>query len=236
MIRKGDKNMESILEEMQEMAEKVKDAVLESENIYNFLFTQRDSAKSNTLKQLLNEEITGYVNLSEKMGKYMQLYLPMINEGLINSSTYVRSSLEVIKTIEDKQIALKMARSTQRTYSILQNFNDINISIMNMAMETYIKVIDRNFKDWGEFAKKLGGKIANSTLDAIPIVSEIKGLCENVADIAELVNEYEDNAKEYSEIDKRLLEIEEHILAFRLSNLLIEDSIKILEEGQQGTI
>lgn len=224
--------MESMLEEMQEMAEKVKDAVLESENIYNFLFAQRDRAKSNTLKQLLNEEIAGYVNLSKKMGIYMQLYLPKINEGLVNSSTYVRNSMEVIKTIEDKQVALEMARSTQRTYSILQNFNDINISIMNMAMETYIKVIERNFKDWGEFAKKLGGKLANSTLDAIPIVSEIKGLCENVADIAELVNEYEDNATEYSEIDKRLLEIEEHILTFRLSSLLIEDSIKILEEGQ----
>lgn len=224
--------MELMLEEMQEMAEKVKDAVLGSEDVYNVLFAQRDSAKSNTLKQLLNEEIVGYVNLTKKMGEYIQLYLPKISEGLENSSTFLRSSIEEIKTIDNKQVALEMTSLTQRTYSILQSFNDINIYIMNLAMENYIKVIERNFKDWGEFAKKLGGKLADSAFDAIPVVSEIKGLCENVSDIAELVNEYEDKVTEYSEVDKRLLEIEEHILALKLSSLLIEGSIKILEEEQ----
>lgn len=212
------------------MAEKVKDAVIDLEDVYNILFAQRDSAKSNTLKELLNQEIGEYIHLTEKIGKFMQLYLQKIKKGLQNSNAYLRDSIEDIKTIEDKQAALEMIRLTQRTYSTLENINGINIYIMNLSMESYIKAINRNFKDWGDFAKKLGEKISDTIIDEVPVISEIKNLCQNVKDIAELVNEFEDNATDYSEVDKKLFEIEEHILIMQLSKALTEESIEILEK------
>lgn len=182
---------------------------------------------------MLNNELSNYVSLTETMTRYMKLYSEKVTCDLKVNNDYVENSIKEIESIEDKSQALNLLKKVEDTYSVLNKFTDIDLFTMNLAMEGYINAIDRKFKNWANFCLKFSGKIAGTAVDAVPGISEIKNLCQNVIDMAELMNEYEDDATDYSELDKRLLEIEEHILVMQLSRLLMEESIRILENQKQ---
>lgn len=222
--------MKTIHEETQELIKEAINTITKLECVYEDLIKQRDNVKSITLKQLLNTELWEYTSFTETMTKYLQLYIRKKNKDLENTNTFFKNSIEVFKTIENKQMALNMEKMIKSIYLVSQKCDDMDTYIINFAIKNYLNIVDRNFKDWGEFAKILGSKITDTVIDEIPEISEIKNLYQNIKDTAELMNEFEDNATDYSEVDKKLFEIEKHILIMQLSKALTEESIKTLEK------
>lgn len=222
--------MKTIHEETQELIKEAINTITKLECVYEDLIKQRDNVKSITLKQLLNTELWEYTSFTEIMTKYLQLYIRKKNKDLENTNTFFKNSIEVFKTIENKQMALNMEKMIKSIYLVSQKCDDMDTYIINFAIKNYLNIVDRNFKDWGEFAKILGSKITDTVIDEIPGISEIKNLYQNIKDTAELMNEFEDNATDYSEVDKKLFEIEKHILIMQLSKALTEESIKTLEK------
>ena len=228
--------MKTILEETQELMKEAINTITKLECVYEDLIKQRDNVKSNTLKQLLNTELWEYISFTEAIIKYLQLYNRKKNKDLENTDTFFKNSIETVKTIKNKQMALNIEKMIQSTYLVSQKCDDMDAYIINFAIKNYLNIINRNFKNWGEFAKILGNKITDIVIDEIPGISEIKDLYQNIKDTAELMNEFEDNATDYSEVDKKLFEIENHILIMQLSKALTEESIKILENNNMKNL
>lgn len=221
--------MEETQQEIECSFTEAKDKILSLQDTYAKLVEQRDRAKSITLKQLLDKELRGYVSLTNAITKYIQLYCMEMRENQEKNCVYLENALEVIDSTQDKTKALDMLGMTHNVCNVLQDSYDIDFYIVSIAIRDYTKVIDRNHKKWDEFAKLLMGKIADATLDTVPVVSEIKNCIIKIKDVAELVNEFEENALDYSEEDRRLFEIENHIHLMGLTETLINESIDILE-------
>ena len=100
--------MKTILEETQELMKEAINTITKLECVYEDLIKQRDNVKSNTLKQLLNTELWEYISFTETIIKYLQLYNRKKNKDLENTDTFFKNSIETVKTIKNKQMALNI--------------------------------------------------------------------------------------------------------------------------------
>ena len=110
--------MKTILEETQELMKEAINTITKLECVYEDLIKQRDNVKSNTLKQLLNTELWEYISFTETIIKYLQLYNRKKNKDLENTDTFFKNSIETVKTIKNKQMALNIEKMIQSTYLV----------------------------------------------------------------------------------------------------------------------
>lgn len=196
--------------------------------VYADLVKQRDNAKSKTLYNLLDEEISNFVYLSNLYSKYISLYVPKLTNDN-STSDFLNESLERIKQIEDKENARILFEDTKKKYELMQALDKFKLWSLDFFVEGFWKAISRDFKDWSEFTKLMANNIADLTSKAIPGVSEIKGIYDSVKNAADLINEFEKNGTDYSDVDKKLTEIEVHIEIMNIAKVNYEQLVAALE-------
>lgn len=206
--------------------EKLIQKTYEALQIIEDLITQRDNATSSTLSDLLNKEITAYVKLNSIFGECQKLYAAMLGDlsnrikrdfddfdtyksmmQKISSDldlSYSSKNLSDILLLRNAKLFLSQYRSADAQFKLTYS-NSV------FLMEVYCDAISRNFKDWKTFVSKLTECVADSVLDEIPVISELKGFYDVCKNISDLISEYESNGTNYSNEDKKLREIELHI-------------------------
>lgn len=222
----SEKNIEDILTDDEVKLEEIN-------KIYTYLINQRDSVKSTTLCNVLNQEISAYVNLTKTFGEYSSIYAHRISEDLNRTSEYLKQSLEMINEIDDKEIAFYNLKHVQSTYETMQKFDMLELGVFEFTKQNFLQAVSRDFKDWKEFATSFAKETVGAAADAIPVISEVKGILEGIVTVADLINEYESNGTDYSEVDKRLMEIELHTEVMVIANSILMQSVNLLKESEQ---
>jgi len=199
--------------------------IYDTMQIIEDLIKQRDNAKSSTLSDLLNKEITAYVNLSSICGDCQKLYaakLENLSKRIKRESddfwTYKNMIQKVVSDLDvsyssknlSDMLLLRNTKLFLPQYKSTVALFELTYYHSVFLMQVYCDAISRNFVDWKKFVSKLA-EIANSALDEIPVVSELKSIYDICKNIYELISEYESNGTNYSNEDKKLREIEIHI-------------------------
>ncbi len=198
--------------------------------IYVDLIKQRDNAKSDTLRKLLDEEVLQCYKLSISFVEFAQAYCDKAVYDSERGFEINENLLKQINVVMNKEITSLIVKNTIDMKLLEIQFAKIDSLCKDIVLEGCINAFDRDFKNWSSFVKELGLFIVDLTTDTIPVISEIKNLCQKVKDVAELVNEFEDNATDYSSVDKKLYEIEVHILYMKNVRMMIEGFTNMFKE------
>lgn len=194
-----------------EMMEEFKSKMEETNKIYEDLLRQRDKVKSAALFQLLEEELAAYVNLSATFAEYLQIHLAVIKNDRERTSNYFNESIKVVDQMEDKKMASVFFENVVSTYEAMCALDDWGDSALNLSIRNFMQAVSRDFKDWEKFIKMMLSNLTALPVSMMPVISEIKGLYDNIKSVAELMNAFEENGTDYSDVDEKLLKIELHI-------------------------
>ncbi|MDE5907201.1 MAG: hypothetical protein K2H52_00410 [Lachnospiraceae bacterium] len=217
-----------------EMMEDFRSKMEATNKIYEDLLRQRDKVKSATLFKLLNEELAAYVNLSVTFAEYLQLHLAVIKDDRERTSNYLHESLKAVDEIEDKKMASVLFENVKSTYEALCALDDLGDSALNLSIGSFMQAVSRDFKDWEKIIKMLLSNLADLPASMLPVISEIKGLYDNVKNVAELMNAFEENGTDYLDVDEKLLKIDFHIKLMQMVDENFKHTVESLKNPAGG--
>lgn len=194
--------------------ERMKQNIPEEINLYMEILKQRDLAASKALHDLLDAEIKAYQLLNIAWNDYMNTQA----DHIAKHNTAIKKLLE-------------SGHPCPEELKVMYLLNYI-IPLTN-SIELYMLTVNRDFKDWREFRKKLAETGAGIITGSIPVVSEIMSLLDTMVQIADLVEEYEADDTDYSAVDRKLFCIEVHIEMMERTAKLFQNQAKVLTEAAQ---
>lgn len=217
-----------------EMMEEFKSKMEETNKIYEDLLRQRDKAKSAALFQLLEEELAAYVNLSATFAEYLQIHLAVIKDDRERTSNYFNESIKVVDQMEDKKMASVLFENVVSKYEAMCALDDLGDSALNLSIRNFMQAVSRDFKDWENFIKMMLSNLTALPVSMMPVISEIKGLYDNIKSVAELMNAFEENGTDYSDVDEKLLKIELHIKLMQMVDGNFKGIVENLKNPADG--
>lgn len=193
--------------------ERLKQRIPEEINLYTEILKQRDMAASKALHDLLDAEIKAYQLLNVAWNDYMNTQADLANHNA------------AIKNL------LESGHPCPEELKVMYLLNYV-IPLTN-SMELYMLTVNRDFKDWREFRKKLAETGAGIITGPIPVVSEIISLLDTMVQITDLVKEYKADGTDYSAVDRQLFCIEVHTEMMKRTAKLFQNQAKVLTEAAQ---
>lgn len=181
--------------------------------LYAELEKQRDATLSKAMKELLSVEIEAYYALSSAFDEVMKI-----------QATKIKASNEEMEEI--------IPNCNEAQFEALQSLYLLNNIIpAKNTLELYRDAADRDFKDWAAFKQLLIQIGVDKIVGNIPIAANAKALFDAIAQVKEVLDEYNDNCTDYFEIDKQLLKIEVHTEIMKNTTQLFLYHAKVLKSN-----
>lgn len=205
--------------------------------IIEVLTEQRDKAKSQTMKNLLANEIAEYIKLINSFEKYVKSYATMVNnfcKSYKKDYNDFSTNMQKMKAIADNMDSACLEKKIYNMYilrdstlfvSELDISNGFLISLhkeYEILLQIYLSTISRDFCDWKAAIKCFADMVAGW----IPIFGEIKNCFDIAKELNRIMSEIECYGADCTKVDEKLQEIELHIS-------VMEMALKVFTEASE---
>lgn len=179
------------------------------------LAQQRDSAKSQILAKLLDDEIRACLILESSFINYAALQCNKMKADAEEAGKYVSKAIDFSKAHPGSDDAFTLFEYTAKYHSIREELMELDNFIFDQSIDLFVAAIKRDKGSWNQFndiSKKLAGMAWNAAglHPAVGNLQLLAGMVQNIFDIANTLAQPEIAYSALDAADEKMHLIETH--------------------------
>ena len=195
------------------MIKKVTAALNDSLSYYELLIEQRDSAKSQLLFNLLDEEIVAHVTLLNIFTKYTRLQTVKMQRDSDNASKLIENATELPQNSLFPGLSLAVFQNVKVSYEIMIQLMDLDYFFYEQSVEFFLTVINRNQGSLDNL-KNIFASLVTAAIDTVgladPRVGFFKYLSDRIDTVVNMIRQRFEAHPTLNDADKDMQLIEAH--------------------------